>query len=878
MSVDFADLDRDGNVDFLGVDMLESTAHARLCQTAGSEELKVGEGGQRVQVERNTLQIGRGDCTFADAAHLAGISATGWTWGVVFLDVDLDGFEDVLMTRGNLFNPQDRDANERIERGGPYSREMIPKKLLMYPPHPQKKAAFRNDGRLRFTDASVKWGFDDNGVAHGICLADLDSDGDLDVIVNNLNAPAGVYRNECGEPRVGVRLKGEKGNTHGIGAKIELTGGAVPMQSQQMISGGRYLSSDDAMRVFAAGALTNQMTLAVTWRSGRKSFVENVHPNTIYTVAEADASVVEPPKEKSRTPWFEDASASIGHTHHEEPFNDFARQGLLPKKFSQLGPGVAWIDANGDGREDLVIASGKGGGLALFENQGAKFTSANDLASASRDQTAVVGLLRNGTMHALLGVSNYEDGQTNAPAMLDVNRASRKADTALETGPASAGPLALADIDGDGSLELFAGGRVIPGAYPDPASSRILRWRDGKWQDDLQNTAALKNVGMVSGALWTDLNIDGYPDLVLACEWGSVKIFANNKGALRDATKDWGMDTKVGWWNGVSAGDFDGDGKMDLIVSNWGLNTKYQVRKGHGPRIYYASWGAAGEIEPIEAVFDDELQKWLPERDLTSVGKSIPFIREKFQTHRAYAEAGIDAILGDRLKDARVLEANWLETTVFLNRGDHFELGKLPIAAQFAPAFGVNVADFDGDGNEDIFLSQNFFDVQPQASRNDAGRGLLLRGEGNGAFERIDGSESGIKIYGEQRGSAAGDYDGDGRVDLAVTQNGAATMLFHNTRAKPGLRVRLKGAGENPQAIGAILRLGFKSGWGPAREIHGGSGYWSEDSVTQVLAAPTAPERLEILWPGGKKVELRIPPGAREIEVDQSAGQMRVIR
>ena len=334
--------------------------------------------------------------------------------------MDLDGFEDLLVTRGNLVNPQDRDANERIERGGPYSRERIPKKLLMYPPHPQPKGAFRNNGHLQFADTSAKWGFDQTGVAQGICLADLDNDGDLDVIVNNLNAAAGIYRNDSGAPRVGVRLKGKKGNTHGIGAKIELTGGAVPSQSQQMISGGRYLSSDDAMRVFAAGTLANQMKLAITWRSGKKSIVENVHANAIYTLAEADAIPIAPANQIPKPPWFEDASALLGHTHHEELFDDFARQSLLPKKLSQLGPGIAWIDVNADGHDDLVIASGKGGSLTIIQNP-RKGAQATQLARTSRDQSTVLGWPQSGGMHLLVGVSNYEDGQTNGAAALDLD-------------------------------------------------------------------------------------------------------------------------------------------------------------------------------------------------------------------------------------------------------------------------------------------------------------------------------------------------------------------------------------------------------------------------------------------------------------------------
>jgi len=364
---------------------------------------------------------------------------------------------------------------------------------------------------------------------------------------------------------------------------------------------------------------------------------------------------------------------------------------------------------------------------------------------------------------------------------------------------------------------------------------------------------------------------------VLACEWGPVKIFLNEKGRLREATQALGLDRYSGWWNGVTAGDFDGDGRMDLVVSNWGLNTKYKTSPGHGRRIYYGPWGNSGEIEPLEAYFDPEMNKWVPERDLNSASKAISWIQQSFRLHRKYAEAGIEEILGDHLKEARIVEVNWLQTTVLLNRGDHFDLATLPASAQFSPAFGINVADFDGDGNEDIFLSQNFFAVQPQTSRNDAGRGLLLKGNGHGAFEEVPGSLSGIKVYGEQRGSAVADYDGDGRIDLAVTQNGAATKLYHNITAKRGLRVSLAAGPSNPQGIGAILRLGFGEKWGPAREVHAGSGYWSQDSAIQVMAVPEPAARIQVQWPGGKRTISSVPAQALEISID-SSGSVKVIK
>jgi enediyne biosynthesis protein E4 len=287
MAIDFADIDRDGWDDFFVADMLDMTHRRRMIQFSAVEpdEIATGDIFTRPQFDRNTLHWNRGDGTFAEIARFSGLQASGWTWGVVFLDVDLDGYEDLLMTTGHMFDPQDADANQRIHDMGPFPIPEIPKKVLLYPPLPMANVAFRNLGDLTFEETGSTWGFDFHGVSHGIALADLDNDGDLDVVVNNLNAPAGIYRNDSTAPRVAVRLKGAPPNTQGIGAKIWLFNGAVPIQSQEVISGGRYLSGDDPMRVFAAGNSTS-MKLVVRWRSGKKSIIEKAKPNYLYQIEE----------------------------------------------------------------------------------------------------------------------------------------------------------------------------------------------------------------------------------------------------------------------------------------------------------------------------------------------------------------------------------------------------------------------------------------------------------------------------------------------------------------------------------------------------------------------------------------------------------------
>jgi hypothetical protein len=624
------------------------------------------------------------------------------------------------------------------------------------------------------------------------------------------------------------------------------------------------------------------MTLEVTWRNGKRSVVRDVKPNRIYEINEAGAVPAETkrPVEEVK-PFFKDVSQMISHRHYQEFYDDFARQPLLPYQLSQDGPGVAWVNLLGDNREELVIGTGRGGALSICAPDGkGGMTPPQATGTVPEDLTGIVGWVSSTNARALVvGRDNYEsDNNPPSASVFSVSSRSQKQD--LPGTKASTGPLAVADIYGDGNLGLFVGGRVIPGRYPEAADSKIYRNVGGRLQLDEENSRVLEKVGLVNGAVWSDLDGNGYPDLILACEWGPIRVFKNEHGHLHEITKELGLDKYTGWWRGVTTGDIDGDGRLDIIASNWGLNSDYQASSNQPVKMYYGDFSDRGTLDLIEAVYDPVRGVEVPRRMRDALANVYPPLVGRFPTHKAYSEATMDQILAVLPKPADQVEARTLASMVFFNRTNHFEAVELPYEAQIAPAFAVNVGDFDGDGNEDIFLSQNFFPLAPSAVimslhniedagyRQDAGRGLWLRGAGGGKLEAVPGQKSGILVYGEQRGAALCDFDGDGRVDLAVSQNGAETKLYQNVLGKPGLRVRLNGPLGNPDGIGATMRLVFGGQMGAAREIHGGSGYWSQDSVVQVMGCPEAPTQIWVRWPGGKTTTSPIPTGAKEITVD----------
>ncbi len=925
MSIATSDINRDGHTDFFLSDMLGRGYERRKSQRHTQMQMphSVGAAEKRAQEMQNTLQLNRGDATFAEIAELAGVKASGWTWSSRFLDVDFDGYEDLLTSTGHAYDVQNSDAQMRYSRVEAQMKtpEQKLQVLFRYPDLDLPTMAFRNQGDGTFEAMPDGWGLGTEAdVGHGMATGDFDRDGDLDVIVNRYNESLGVYRNEASRARVALRLRGAAPNTDAVGARVELDPKGVPdstlpAQTQRVIAGGEYLSDSESVLSFAMGT-AERATATVTWPGGDTSQV-TVQPGRIYEIpapdaqgawasssdstatgeqpisrADADASTGSTASDSAGpAPWFEDVSGRLDHSHAEQQYSDFERQPLLQRRLSQQGPGAAWADLDADGDDDLLIGTGRSGKLAYYRNEDGQFTKVEGGALSTtmeRDLTGIVALPTADGATVFVGRSNYERGpkeSTGASSILvfDASATGLQSKDTLSVGSVSVGPLALADVDGDGDLDLFAGGRHVPGQYPADPFSVVFENEGGTYRRSRSLSRPFQDVGMVTGAAFADFDGDGDPDLVLSTEWGPIRYFENRDGQFVERTEEQGLAAFTGWWRGVGVGDFNEDGRLDLVATNWGWNSKYGRPPGRlgtitSPsldrplRVYYNNSDRRGPMDLIETRYYEDRDGYLPYQDLPALAQNISYVQQRISSFEEFANSSLKEIVGPTWLDrAETKNANTLSHMVFLNTENGFEGDPLPLWAQLTAGFSPSVADANGDGHLDVLMSQNFFATESETPRQDVGRGLVLRGDGTGQFTPLEGHRTGLRVYGEQRAAPVADVDWDGRIDVLVTQNGAATRLFRNVGATPGLRVRLDGPPQNPRGIGATVRLRYDDeSRGPAVALTAGSGYWSQHTLTPTLGhGDRSVAAVEVRWTDGTETETTVPAGASTVTVSR---------
>ncbi|REL33056.1 hypothetical protein DYD21_12405 [Rhodohalobacter sp. SW132] len=874
MGMDFTDLNKNGLPDFVVTEMLSGDHSRRIRQYSDY----MGEYHGSTHHNHNSVYLNRGDTTFAQIPYYSGLEATEWSWATLFMDVNLNGYEDLIVATGFYRDYLDMDAQQEIHQRYQQMGDRLFEEgeFMQFPVLNLGNQLFQNNGDMTFSDVSRDWGFTIDDISMGMAAADLNNNGTLDLIFNRFNNEAVIYENRTNNPRIAVRLAGKSPNTAGIGAKIELSGGPV-IQQKEMVSGSIYLSDSQKQVVFAADESNPDHTITVTWRDGTQSIINNVQPNRLYEI-DQEATAVETTEPENTyqpaTPLFADISDRINHIHHESSYNDFQRvQPLLPKQLSRQGPGAAWFDVTGNGFDDLLITSGRGGSLSVFENSGDGDFSPIQTDPTSReapgDQTAVIAWSENDQRNVMVGSANYEQGNPGVPSAYRFQfRDGGEAVTDSIPGVLSTtGPLAAADYSGNGYVDLFVGGSFLPGGYPRNASSRLFTNRNGELTLDEANSERLADAGLVSSALFADFTQNGYQDLLVSTEWGSIKLYENRNGQFREITNAMGLNRYTGWWNGIASGDFTNNGLTDFVAVNIGRNTPYRTNTDHPIRLYYEDLNLNNQLDIVDAYYHEEMNGYVPRRKLLDF-RSVRTILQNVQSHTEFSESTVDKIFDMDFANVPYKEINTVEHMVFINTGDGFEAHPLPSKAQFSNGYSVIVADFDNDGNEDLFISQNSFEYPPEIARQDAGRGLILMGNGEGQFIPKPGRESGIKVYGEQRGAAISDFNRNGKTDLVVTQNSGETRLFENRTPSSGIRVTLIGPDTNRDAVGSSIRITYENGSkGPLRTLQAGSGYRSQNSFTQVMGIGGMPESLEVNWFDGRSETIIIERGVLEYEI-----------
>jgi len=782
MGADLADINNDTHPDIFATDMLpENEARVKINTTF--------ENWDKYQLDlrydyyhqftRNTLQLNNGNGTFSEIGRLAGVHATDWSWGALITDMDNDGFKDIFIANGIYKDLTNQDyiqhlSNRDVMGSVWTSKGMNYKKLIdSMPSEAIPNYAYRNNGNLTFTNKAAEWGLDQPGFSNGSAYGDLNNDGALDLVVNNVNMPAFIYRNNSrkldpGNKYLKVVLQGEGKNRFGVGAQVTLYYNHTLSYQEQMPSRGFESSVDNRLN-FGLGKTKEIDSVVVKWPGGKQKVLKGVMPNQSITVKESESILPKKAGNKPAPakPLFEPGADNHGidFEHKENDFVDFDREKLIFQMHSTDGPRIAKGDVNGDGLEDFYICGAKDQPGALYiQTPAGRFKRSNEKLfeqdKASEDTDCLFFDADGDGDQDLYVCSGGNEFSANSTELIDrlyINDGKGHFTKSPQVLPSyqfeSSSCVTAADFDGDGDQDLFVGVRLKPGKYGYPCKGYILQ-NDGKgvFTDVTDKVApGLKELGMVTDAKWFDYDRDGKPDLVVCGEYMPIRIFHNEGGRLKDITRAAGMEWSNGWWNRLEIADIDGDGYPDIVAGNHGLNSRFKATRQKPVSMYVGDFSRTGDIEQIVCTYNGDKQYPMVLRhDL--VGE-LPYLKKKYLRYAQYKEQTMEDIFGqDLLQKMDKLDAYELRSSVLMNNRDGtFTMKPLPVEAQFSTVFGLVVKDYDGDGKADILLGGNFYQSKPEAGIYDASYGLLLKGDGKGSFTAIKPQTSGIVIKGAVR-------------------------------------------------------------------------------------------------------------------------------
>ncbi|MDX2072032.1 MAG: CRTAC1 family protein [Haliscomenobacter sp.] len=805
MGADMADINNDAFPDIFVTDMLPGTDRRLKTKTTFDnwDHYRSNlENGYWHQFTRNMLQLNNGDGTFSDIGRLAGVEATDWSWGALFMDMDNDGLKDIFVANGIYQDLTDQDyvsfiADEQTKRSI-ISRRGVNFKALVdsIPVEPIPSYAFQNKGDLKFENKAEAWGLAKPSHSNGSAYGDLDNDGDLDLVTNNVNMNAFIYRNNAEKIHpdrhyIKFELSGEGKNTYALGTRITIKyAGKLQFLEQMPMRG--FESTMDPRPNFGLGKTNTIDTILVDWPNGKRTLLTQVKADQTLKLKQAEAPLNTPAKPVPGSKLFREINVlnGLNYRHIENNFIDFDRDRLLYLMLSTEGPKIAKGDANGDGREDFYVGGAKDQAGKLFvQKPDGSFASTNEdlfkADAACEDQEALFfDADRDGDqdLYVCSGGNEFSSSSTALIDRLYINNGSgsfSKSPQILPTfrfEPTSC--VDAADYDGDGDLDLFVGARLAPMVYGVPMNGYILN-NDGKgnFRDvNVQVAPMLEKMGMIKDAHWSDFDGDKDPDLIIVGEWMPIKILRNDRGSFTDITANTGLSSTEGWWNCIESADLDGDGDLDYVVGNHGLNSRFRGDAKHPLVLQVNDFDQNGTVEQILSVFTGkDSYPLLLRHDL--VGQ-IPQLKKRYLKYKDFAEQKVEDIFSPmQLQNTIKYEAKEMRTCVLINEGKgKFSLKPLPVEAQLSPNFGILIRDFDGDQKPDVILGGNLYGVKPEIGRFDSSYGLFLKGDGKGGFQSIPTRQSGFRLEGEVRDFQV--IKIKGKEVLLVARNNEPLQLF----------------------------------------------------------------------------------------------------